>query len=228
MAASSLPMSVSSILLSIFGYGREYQLVTDLTEKVKTADDSSTGRTIRRREDVQYFIADLTKEEIKKEAKLIIDTNKKHHRRFPENGWNNFDMPLTEKAEQFLSKFLVNRDGSSESSESLELEERHYDKIVYLGRCVQFLLDTNAKLRLVDLLDSLETVEKRAHELRETLCHKWFKNQESKEIGFKACGSCDYVDFDEKRCGCGTKISFDYYSINSLDDTSLGVYAEFG
>ena len=176
MTTNTLEESV----LSLFNFGRQYQIVIDLTKKVNTTVNSLYGITKYRREEVQLYITELTEEEIKKEAQFIIETNKKHHRRFAENGWNNFDITLPEKAEQFLEKYL----------------EDNYD-IVYLGRCVQFLLDTNAKLKLIDLLNNLETVQNDAHELRETLCYKWFKNQESNTIRFKAYCNCEYIEYDE-------------------------------
>ena len=197
--------SVFAKMISLFNKGRYYQIVTDMSKNVVTTTDPITGETEYRRDKILEYMQSLSEEQIEVEAIHILETNNKHHRRFPENGWNNIVTVFPENTLNFLRRFcIVNSEGV------LDITDRSRERLFYLGRCVQFLLNTNAKMRLLDLLNDMQSVVSKAHELRTTLCYEWFKKHTDRLVRFKMCEKADYVYYDDHRCRCRIKIMFDY------------------
>lgn len=96
----------------------------------------------------------------------------------------------------------------------------------YYGRCFQFLLDTNAKTTIDDLLAKEDDeVILDAHKLKVKILEP---NPMSGDEYRVDCDECSTWYHGDKRCSCGNRrcyLSYNDY-VESLDDTSLECYAE--
>jgi hypothetical protein len=99
----------------------------------------------------------------------------------------------------------------------------HY-KSDYLGRCVQFLLDSNHKRNIGPDDLSLDLIDE-AHKWWERMC----KPREGTKYHFKECDTCSSWTVGDRRCSCGNRridLVMDFCETFSLDTTSSDWHPE--
>lgn len=100
----------------------------------------------------------------------------------------------------------------------------------YHGRCVQFLLDSNHKRKLIDLivLGEQKVVEMAHAERMKQLFPKpgGLEFDTSKLCNYMCGGGCSWT-YGDKRCsGDNRRYMLEWESLNSLDDTFIHAYPE--
>ena len=101
---------------------------------------------------------------------------------------------------------------------SISIHNEVYDDF-YIGRCIQFILDTNNNIKASELVNMEEKdLVFKAHEMKTRL----LLVKDGIDIEFKGCDYCDTWTVGDKRCSCGNRRCFlDYNLLTSLDDTNI-------
>ena len=101
-----------------------------------------------------------------------------------------------------------------------ELEIDHIGNF-YFGRCIQFILDSNNKINIKDLLNKTELdIVQQAHEMKTLM----LASKKGTEFAVRGC-DCDTWYVGDKRCDCGNRRCYlESKSVRSLDDTSICEY----
>lgn len=93
----------------------------------------------------------------------------------------------------------------------------------YFGRCVQFILDSNNKINIIDLFNEGYDVIGEAHEMKTLM----LRPKEGDELSVDGCDDCNTWCVGDRRCECGNRrCSLAHQDATSLDDTSVYAYAE--
>lgn len=210
-----------------FQYGRMCQLIIDRSKNI-TEDKYSY-----RREKCASYMKSKTKDDVILEAYTIINKfqNKRKYKIY--NEWH--DLNISTRISEFIPKNLEYRDLNDfdiciETSQQDYFIKRsishvkHEDACFYLGRCIQFLLDTNNKINIHDLfIKTYSEIINQAHDLKELI----LMPKEGDELRISGCDSCSTWYIGSRRCECGNRrCSLIHDSVGSLDNTSLNAYGE--
>lgn len=194
-----------------FQYGRCYQLVIDKSRNITfrntsvskggvliASDQNITGnyKINPRRKNVDKYIKERTRAEIIKEALLISITkaNQKNISRKPRkifNEWHKLDIQYS------------------------------FENNFYLGRCVQFILDSNNKIYLDNIQKESGEIIADAHQMKAKMLRNTINNSYVCD-----CDICGIWYFDENRCQCGNRrvLLIGNDIVESLDDVQLECY----
>ena len=190
-----------------FVYGRYHQLVMDRSKFYKWYDDRRRKAVPNydgcRREAVPKYIASRTPEQIVVEARSILANGSK--------------------------KPVINDNGFATMAPEYPVSITN-DESIYLGRCVQFLLDTDRKQYKLDVLLtwSADTLKVKAHGAKYNIYYEKYKHKEESCDCECECKAHDFYggDFDcrraygEKGCKCSTcgLLLDNLAPVKSLDD----------
>jgi hypothetical protein len=98
---------------------------------------------------------------------------------------------------------IINLSQDDEALDMSPTPPEGYDDLFYLGRCVQFILDSDKRLGWNDIL-SMEDIINYAHEMKtEMLCPR-AKECQSYELRSRYC-SCGWYTIGQNRCCCGNR-----------------------
>lgn len=103
-------------------------------------------------------------------------------------------------------------------------EPLEYKDDFYLGRCVQFILDTNNKITSKEIFENdREEIVNLAHEMKAKILYP-----KVNDVYKVDCDECYVWYYGNKRCSCGNRRYSLYVldTVNSLDDTELTSYPE--
>lgn len=214
-----------------FEYGRRYQLVVDKTKTIPPELD--------RRYQILRYIKSLTRDEIIEESKNIVNSHQKKIELYQKK------IEIRQKYTDFYQKNIELYQKSGEKKvecghsrrgqmkirkyndfDKLNLEiPESYKNEFYLGRCVQFLLDTNNKIEWNDIITKTEEeIIDMAHEAKTKILYP----KEGDAFKINGCYNCSYWSYGHKRCSCGNRryYYYDMGPVATLDDTELEGYAE--
>jgi len=175
----------------------------------------------------KYFITEF---KYGRMYQLVIDKSKSvpqsHNRRYAILRYikSKTKNEIIEEANQIVQKHINRKSNKSNKTKkynefaNLEINEpvKCQDDF-YLGRCLQFILDSNNNMYWSEIFNEYDIVEK-AHEMKVKMLYP--KEGDSFDIKSCDCGTWCYGD---RRCSCGNRrieLECDDY-INSLDDTDL-------
>ncbi len=182
----------------------------------------------------QCYIFKLLKTEFKygRMYQLVIDKSKSipqcHNRRYEiiryiESKTKN---EIIEEANQIVQKHVNRKSNKTKKyNEFANLKINEPIKCqddFYLGRCVQFILDSNNKMYWSEIFDEIDIVKK-AHEIKSKMIY-YIKEGDSFKI--KGCDNCDTWYYGDRRCSCDNiKFYLECDDVDSLDDTDIYAYA---
>ena len=207
-----------------FIYGRHLQVLLDYYKS------NTEGRKYQIHNDVKK----MTTKEIILNAQQLVETRKKNM--LDKQQWGH-----TINDNGFYNLMVDHPNIFADSDENIYLQKyinkplTKYADAIYIGRCFQFLLDTDrVNYKLDDLLKfNGETIILNAHCCKITILKRSLKNKVfDVDCGCDDdCESHQYSDcswtYDDSRCACGNRrYCFDELPIKSIDDTEIFGYPE--
>lgn len=217
---------MEKIHMDEFEYGRRYQLVIDKTKIIPPKHD--------RRYQILGHIESLTRDEIIEESKNIVNSHQKKieiyekkieiRQKYTDFYQKNIELYQESGKKKVELRQMKIRKYNDFDKLNLEIPESYKNKF-YLGRCVQFLLDTNNKMEWNDIITKTkEEIIDMAHEAKTNILYP----KEGDAFEIDGCYNCNYWSYGDKRCSCGNRRYY-YYAmgpVSSLDDTELEGYPE--
>lgn len=186
-----------------FLYGKLYQLVSDKSKQVTGCD---------RKYGIEKWLKQSSKEDIISEAiKILTDYETKLIPTGPRIG---------KKMKRTQEKRLLNdknewNDWVYVMKQSFQPKKDDF----YVGRCVQFLLDTNGHLYKSSMFKNPNQIVELMKKEKERVLFKQLDGQLI-HISYSMC-ECEEWRIGEKRCECGNRrINLDY-EMPDVDDTDL-------
>lgn len=182
---------------SDFVYGRLYQLVRDKSTNI-------IGSQYRKREKkCEEYMDALSFEDTVKEAYSLLQRAYKFRK---------------------YSEWYGDRTIQSNGWDDVEVGNHKAVKdSFYVGRCIQFILDSDSTVDIKSLL-----VKENDHIVREAHDKKneMLLPQEGERLEFRDCEDCDGWEVGDNRCLCGNRrCCLEQKSwVSSLDDSSISYY----
>lgn len=197
---------LSDKYITPFTYGRNMQIIIDFSLNKCTKESSRFEHS--RRHNIQNYVLSLHPDLIIAESRIII-------------------LRLSTK----INKGKARNNGLFDFSECICNHDS--DNMLYLGRCFQFILDSNRNTIFSDLIKlDIKEIFVQAESMKRMMLSKQIKSNCS--IGLSTddriyCEDwCDGWDGKSKRCHCGNRrCQFSSYtSLAHLDDTDIDLYVE--
>lgn len=190
-----------------FTYGRLYQLVSDKSKRFVGPE---------RRYEIASWLKKSSKDEIIAEAIKIL------------NDYETKLIPIDNRIGNKLKRFQQKRkqrDEEESNDWAYPFKKQVIDKIsnpFHLGRCVQFLLDTNGKRFKVKSLTREDEIKRLMVEEKTMVLEKQIGTV---HISYSLC-ECERYTPGEKRCECGNRRIGLEYKDPDVGDTYL-YYCEY-
>ena len=189
----------------------------------------------------QCYIFKLLKNEFKygRMYQLVIDKSKS----IPQSQNRKYEIikyiesktkyEIIDEANQIINKHNNKKSNKQKLyNEFANMELNEYDEYIdnfYLGRCVQFILDSDNTIFWKDIfnqeyINDKQIIEK-AHEMKSKILYPTIEI--GKKFYIKSCENCCIWYYGDTRCSCGNrKYVLNHIIINSLDETDVLIYAE--